>query len=235
MKFAVRVDDLGWIETGKPDRGLSLARRFHAAMQGLPYLGAVIPACLDDEGLAWLASAPAGLTMALHGWDHRLQQGARSEFHGLDLTHCRAVLDRGRRWLAEVTGVGIGHLVLPFNGYESEVADACFYEGIRYVWGGGSHVSAAPGSWPTPPQPYPLGRIAFVPSWAPTYAATLWRMSPENVPLSEALPQLLDAPGRAVLTLHITWEAAKCDDFRGVRWLVDLIGDRAISAEEYLA
>jgi hypothetical protein len=224
MKFGMRVDDLGWQSTGVVDPGLRLAQRFHAAMAGLPYLGGVIPAALDDAGVAWLVSKPTGLTIAIHGWDHGTVDGVRSEFRGKDLGMCRRLIDRGQKLM----GGPYQHFIPPFNSLEPDLPEACYHEGIRYIWG-------APSSWPTPPQPYPLERVTFVPSWERTYAATLWRMGPDDIPLLEMLPRIMDLPGKAVICLHATWEAAKSEDFKGVRWLVDLIGDRVISPDEYLA
>lgn len=236
MKIALRVDDLGWTADEidpapmkAPDIGLRLAQRFHAAMQGLPYLGAVIPACVDSEGAAWLRSQAKGLTVALHGWNHGCRNGVESEFHGMDLEQCRQSIYSGIKVLGETS-----HLVLPFNHYEPELAEACYLEGVRYIWGGGSHDQPSPATWPTPPQPYPLGRVIFVPSWRPLYTATLWRMGPDDESLEHRLLEFIDLPGKAVLTLHITWEAAKSKDFSGVRWLVNQIGDRVITVEQYI-
>jgi len=217
-----------------PDKGLRLAQRFHDAMQGLPYLAGIIPACLDDEGKEWLRSKPVGLMPALHGLDHEGPNGARSEFRGLDAAGCQARIAAARGILAEC-GIETEHLILPFNAWEPELA-SCHDEGICYVWGGGTHNTTAPSRWPISPPPYPLGSLTFVPSWLKTYAATLWQMGADDRPLNTVFPDLLDLPGKAVITLHITWEAAKSEgDFRGVKWLVDLIGDRVISPEEYLS
>jgi hypothetical protein len=228
MKFALRVDDLGWIPTDpkEPDRGLRLTRQFHAAMQGLPYLGGVIPGVLDLDGLTWLQSRPEGLTIAIHGWDHQKVDGVESECRNKSLAECRGMIAAGRILLIGNNGA-VPHFVPPWNAVEPDLPEACHLEGVRYIWG-------APSDWPTPPQPHPMGRVTFVPSWRPTYAATLWRMSAETPPLSETLPELLCQPGRAVICLHLTWEAVKCDDFRGVRWLVDLIRERVITPEEFL-
>jgi hypothetical protein len=230
VNFMIRVDDLGWTPDKEPDAGLDLAKRFHEAMAGLPYLGGIIPAMLDDDALAWLSSKPAGLTIALHGWDHSRVDGVDSEFRGKDLDECREMLYRGQK---RMDGPHF-HLIPPFNSVEPDLPEACYLEAIRYIWGGGRHDRKEPSMWATPPQPYPLGRVTFVPSWIPTYAATLWRMSEECPPLTEKLPRLLDRLGKAVITLHITWESARCDDLEGVRWLVDQIKDRVISPDEFL-
>jgi hypothetical protein len=226
MNYCIRVDDIGWTTEKLPDKGLGLAQRFHAAMQGLPYLGGIIPACLDAEGLAWLASKPIGLTIAQHGYDHRKVDGVASEFRGLNLTGCRERINRGWRLFRD-NRTSTEHMIPPFNAIEPDFPQACALEGIKCIWG-------EPSTWPTPPQPYSIGPIMFVPSWMPLYAATMWRMAAETAPLTETLPQTLSMPGRAVITLHITWEASKSESFNGMRWLVDQIKDRVISPNEFL-
>lgn len=233
MLFTVRVDDIGWIRNRFADPGLILAQRFHESMRGLPYLAAVIPEALDRPGLRWLQSKPEGMTIALHGFNHQpTENGVASEFHECDLDACRQRIGWGLNALRDIK---LRHMVLPFNAYTPPLAEACYLAGITHIWGGGLHDVTIPSNWPTPPQPYSLGRVGFVPSWAPTYAATLWRMGSDDIPLHETLPRIMDLPGKAVMTLHITWEAAKSDDFRGVTWLVEQIRDRAITAQEYLA
>jgi hypothetical protein len=228
LNFCIRVDDFGYLPgTPKPvDKGLQLAQRFHEVMSGLPYIAGVIPACLDADGLKWLATRPIGLQIALHGWDHRMVDGVDSEFRGLDGRGCRDRIASGQQVL---NGIGCltEHFIPPFNAIEPLLPEACYFEGIRYIWG-------APSDWPTPPQPHPMGSLMFVPSWKPLYAASLWQIGNDDRPLSGALQQIFDLPGKAVITLHITWEAAKCADFRGLLWLIDLIGDRVISPAEHL-
>jgi hypothetical protein len=224
MQFVIRCDDFGFLPSTpkQSDVGLRLARRFHEALSGLPYLAGIIPAFVDSGGLTWLSSKPAGLTIALHGWDHSRVDGVDSEFRGKSLEECREMLYRGQKLLNGPHA----HLIPPFNGMEPDLPEACYLEGIKYIWG-------APSSWPTPPQPHGIGRITFVPSWKPLYAATLWQIGRDDSPLNGILPSLLGQPGKAVITLHVTWEAAKCQNFEGVCWLVDLIGDRVISPDEY--
>lgn len=234
MQFVIRVDDLGWISNGDPDPGLQLAQQFHAAMGGIPYLAAVIPAFLDEAGLRWLASTPEGMTVAIHGWNHKRSQNVSSEFHGLDQDSCRARIDRGRRLLRDEAKIEPDHLVLPYNAMEPPIPEACYHEKIGYIWGGGDHCAITPSPWPTPPQPYPLGRVGFVPSWALLYGATRWQMGADDRAIETVLHKLIDWPGKSVLTLHITWEASRGKKFEGVRWLVEQIRDRAITPEEYL-
>lgn len=231
MKFCVRVDDLGWTDQvtavdpiKEPDRGLRYAQFFHAAMSGAPYLGAVIPTALDSDGQAWLWSQPQGLTPAAHGWSHCRVDGVDSEFRNLSLDHIRVRLENARLLIGTVR-----HFVPPFNALEPNLPEAAYLEGTRYIWGAPSH-------WPTPPQPYPVGRLTLVPSWLPTYSVTEGRMSSQMKPLLETLPHLLKFPGQAVITLHIPWELAKTGPtFDGVRRMVALLGNRIISPEEYIS
>lgn len=229
MRFCVRVDDVGWTPEKTADAGLQIAQRFHDAMCGLPYLTGIIPARVDDEGLAWLKSNPQGMTIALHGFEHDSKEEGGSEFAKLSQRECR-----DRLWWGSKIG-STEHLILPYNRYQPELTEACYLEGIKYIWGGANHDAVYPSRWPTPPPPYPLGRVSFVPSWAMAYGATLWKIGVDDVPLKVSLPTIIDLPGKAVLTLHITWEAARSATFDGVKWLVDYLGDRIISAEEYLS
>jgi hypothetical protein len=234
LKFCIRVDDYGWTATDpkQSDKGLRLAQRFHDSLQGLPYIAGVIPLTVDHDGLAWLQSKPTGLTIALHGLKHSHSSGGvASEFHGMDVNQCRQHIAWGRTALQ---GIPIVDMILPFNGYEVDLAEACYLEGIYRIWGGGLHSQTTPSAWPTPPQPYPLGRVTFVPSWAPLYGATQWRMSADTLPLTETLPSVMNSPGKGIITLHITWEASKSADFSGVKWLADKIANWVISPEEYL-
>jgi hypothetical protein len=228
LLFALRLDDAGWnpASEDKIDHGLSLFQRCHGLLQGLPYLAAVIPSCVDADGLAWLQSRPEGMRVAMHGLDHE-----PVEFRGLTMDECRERICQGRRALTEVP---CGDLVLPNNQFEWGLGTACMHEGIRYLWGGGHHTRTDPSDWPTPPQPYPIENVIFVPSWKPTYAAVTGWMRDDIPPLREVLPDLLDWPGKAVLTVHITWEAGLHKDLEGIRWLADEIGSYIIPAAEYL-
>lgn len=236
--IGIRVDDIGWTATEaanppmkQPDTGLRLAQRFHEAMQGRPYLAAIIPAAVDDEGLEWLRSHPQGLIPALHGWDHSVSNGVRNEFHGLSQNDMRVAIDRGRKRL----DLDVVHFVPPFNGCEPELAEACVFEGVKYIWGGASHKEPAPSGWATQPPPYPWGRVTFVPSWRRAYGATRWKMSDDDVPLVSIADELVQMPGRVLVTMHIPWEMAKGgEDFSGVRELVELIGELVVTPEEWL-
>jgi hypothetical protein len=229
MKIAIRCDDIGWTDKAaepmpmkQRDVGFELAQRFHAAMGGVPYLGAIIPSMADGEAVEWLQSKPAGLVPALHGWDHRMREGERSEFAGLSVVAMRDLLDNGRAVIGRTR-----HLVPPFNAMAPGLAEACFHEGVKYVWGG-------PVEWPTPPSPLELEQgTLLIPAWARIYGATNWPQGTCRPLLETCEPSFLDLPGLAVLTLHITWEAARDPDFRGIARLAGRIGPWTISPDEF--
>jgi hypothetical protein len=228
MIFSIRVDDVGWTtEPADPpprkrsDVGLSLARKFHAVMAGLPWLAAVIPSTLDKDGVAWLKSKPAGLVPALHGYDHRMVDGVASEFRGLDYTQCRQRIRAGLSKLSVATE----HFVPPFNALEPDLEMACADEGLTVVWG---DLVATPDL----PRATPYAR--YVPSWSRLYGASRKRMSEIAPILVHEIPPLLGVKGHAVIALHITWEASKDPEFLGVRELVGLIRSNVIHPDEYV-
>lgn len=231
MKFVLRVDDLGWRQNGQKDEGLRLARKMHQILAGMPYVGAIIPAALDEEGRQWLQTRPENLTPAVHGWNHaRAMDGVASEFRLCGPARCRKLIAEGMNAI----GRPIEHLVLPFNAWEHQLGEAAYLEGIRWIWGGGLHDTTSPSDWPTPPQPYSIGRLGFIPSWRPTYGAVLWNMGPGDRPIKENLARVRQLPGKCVLTLHITWEASREKELEGIEWLVKQIANDVISASEFL-
>lgn len=237
MKVCIRVDDIGWTaETAfqqspckQPDRALSLARRFHRAMLGRPYLAGIIPRAVDEAGREWLRTRPVGMTFAQHGTSHRLAADmVRSEYRDMTGSALRDYVAVGHSALGVPTEE-IVDFIPPFNALEPELPDALYLEGFRRIWG-------APSRWSTPPQPQWLGRCLFVPAWMPLYGATLWRMQAADRPLIEVWPEVSTWPGYAVLTLHVPWEAAKdgWTLFDGVRRLVGLLGDAILSPSDWL-
>ena len=246
MRIVVRVDDLGWTADEVPDQypiklpdmGLALAQRFHAAMQGVPYLGALIPATIadDPQAQAWLAAKPVGLTVAMHGWDHTPRNGENSEFMGLTLDECRERLERGQHLVESLTGAYAEHFVAPFNHFGGPLLDALALEGVRYAWGGGTMRSEQPSDWPTqPPIDRSLGVVHFVPSWARLYGSTRWPFGSAPV-LLEELPRVLDYPGTAVLVMHLPWELTRGGpDFEGVAQFAARFGEHIISPAEFVA
>lgn len=226
MRFCVRVDDLGWTPKKELDRGLALARALHEAMGGRPYLGAVIPGILEPAELRWLHSRPAGLTVAVHGWNHsRGRSGGECEFDGMDYRTCRQLLRHG----VELLGRGLQHFVPPFNGLTQALAAACFDEGLDRIWG-------APERGADIPAPVRGQYGWFLPSWLPLYGATMWSMAADRIPVLDTLERLAlaDTPAVAIVTLHLVWEAAFSPDFTGVRELSRRFGELIITPDEYL-
>jgi peptidoglycan/xylan/chitin deacetylase (PgdA/CDA1 family) len=245
MRFLTRVDDIGFsgdaaddFPLKKPDTGLRLARAFHDAMNGVPYLGALIPASVvnDVEAKQWLSSKPDGLTVALHGWDHTTSGGVRHEFHCLTPDQQRARVAAGQALLLDCTGSKTRHYVPPFNAVTCETLDILHAEEIDYVWGGANHDDVSPSRWDTPPPPYPARGTTFIPSWYPLYGATCKRMGEGTVaPLLETIPGMLETPGFAVIVVHIPWEVTSAPLFKGVEALAAMIAPYALSPEGFIA
>lgn len=233
MILAIRVDDFGWTTTPtptppikEPDVGFQLAQRFHEAMSGLPYLAAIIPANLDEAAQSWLDSKPAGLTPAVHGWDHGAERpSSRDEFEGRTIPFIRDQLDRGRRLLGDTR-----HYVPPYNALSGRVIDACFHEGLHVIWGG-------PIDRHTPPEPCTAGGVTLIPAWLPLYGATCGNFSSNNTTLLDVLPRMLATPGHAVLCLHLTWEFSHDQSLDGLRRLCDLLraDDSVVSPDAFVA
>lgn len=230
MKFVIRVDDIGWTAEPaeekplkKPDAGLRHAKRLHEALGGIPWLAGVIPAALDNEGRAWLASRPPGLTVAMHGVTHRRTDGFDSEFRGRTTPDCEGALRRG----IDLLGMKTRHFIPPFNCADPELMLALRATGFEAVWGQYSTMI-------TPPSK--VQGLTFVPSLFDLYSSTLAGMGPGQEPLVGKINQFLAADGYAVITLHVTWELAKCDqgNFQGVRELCRRLEDRVISPDRYL-
>lgn len=230
MKFLIRVDDIGMrpeeapIPPGKKwDHGLKMAMEFDDALDGLPWMAACVPMLCDEDGIARIRSRH-NITVALHGWDHCEVMGARNEFEGLSVDACREKIDKSQKHIGPTK-----FFVPPWNAYTSNFVEAAWHEGIR-------HVFVAPEEWPTPPSPVNMGKgVKFWPAWFPLYGALGWRQSNESCDrILSTIPSLLDHPGRAVLTLHITWEAARDPKFKHVQDLAKMIKDHIVTAEEFV-
>ncbi len=223
MKFCIRVDDLGWNLDKSPDMCLQFARKFHEAMAGVPYLGAVIPYCLDKAGQSWLQSEPTGLTVAMHGFRHEpYMKGEPSEFYGCTLSKCKELIHIASLML----GIETRHFVAPWNHYTDDLHEALAAEGFDLRWMG-------PEAGSVPPLPE-FRHYLRIPAWRRLDGAFRWRMGPEDEPLLEILSELTERPGQAVISLHVTWEGSKGDDFRGVREFVQKYGDAVITPDQYL-
>ena len=229
MRFMIRCDDLGLTPesaetpSGKArDKGLGLARRFHAAMQGVPFLGATIPGEVDAEGVEWIRSRPAGLTVALHGYRHAtLVQ--RNEFLNESSAFIREKIAEAQRRIGPTK-----FYVPPHNQIDAEHIEPLWHEGIRYVFGREQE-------WPTPPSPVEMARgVMFYPAWSTLYGATAWTQGSATEPLLDVLPKIEHAEGKAVMTLHLPWQSAKDPDFLSVRVMAARYGHMFVSAEEFV-
>jgi hypothetical protein len=230
MRFVIRVDDFGWTGDGDPenapikrvDRGFVLAKKFHDAMQGVPYLAGVIPSTADPEAVSWIESKPAGMSVALHGWNHQMREGARNEFEGMGEEGCRALFSSGMKRIGTTR-----HLIPPFNAITEPMVRAAWHEGIRFIWG-------APSNWNTPPSPYEMEKgVVFVPSWKPLYGACGWGQTPGDRALWQAMAELGNGHGIAVVTLHLPWEVARDPEFKWVRYVVETQRRWIMSPEEF--
>lgn len=223
MRLLLRVDDFGLRPDKSTDTALELARAFHEALGGLPYLAGIIPGLIGPEGRAWIRSRPRGLRVALHGWKHRLSAGGvESEFHDLDLDGCRPLLRRGQRLIGPTED-----FIPPWNAAPEYLQAACAAEGLRRIWG-------EPRDDADPPAPERTAHGWYIPAWRPLYGATLWHMGDGRPALVDCLEAAAGRVRRAVVTLHVTWEAVYSPSFWGVARLADRYGPDLVGPEEFL-
>jgi hypothetical protein len=225
MRVCVRVDDFGLRpHTGETDCGLALARKFHKAMRGTPYLAGIIPARLDDAGRTWLISKPSGMTVAMHGIAHeKVSPQAESEFAFRARRECSSMVRLGKTLL----GVPTRYFIAPFNHYGDHLHGVLAENGIDAHW-----VGPTSERFPRPMQQTSGYSLIF--AWKPLYGCLLWPSGSPNAALCESLPALMGLEGKAVLTLHSTWEAARGERFEGIEWLVERYRDSVMSPEEFL-
>jgi glycosyltransferase involved in cell wall biosynthesis len=243
-RFLVRVDEFphyqAWDEPGR--FGADGFRRFHDILTaaGVPYLVAVTPRVsrhpLDAAGTAWRGLQDEevamlhevrrdGVTLALHGRDHRTRHASprrRSELTGLDAAATAALLDGA---LDELAAVGLDRpevFVPPYNRFA-----AAQYRILAERFGvvcSGPETLATMGFHPTPQW---RGGALFLPSYWPLYGHAR-----EVAPAARAL-----IDGRravwAPITLHWGWEAD--DGWADLEALVRAIAPAAASWDALLA
>jgi hypothetical protein len=226
MDICLRVDDIGL----KPhnyeevDEGLEIARRFHEAMSGAPYIAGIIPTRVDRDGLSWLRSKPTGMTQAIHGYRHAMgMKGEESEFEGMGPGLCIWTLERALKILTMASD-----FIPPRNALTDILIDACFRQGMIRIWG-------APEMGSDPPKPKALEHGHVIGSWYPLYGYLDCYVPDGRAPISATLDAIADRPGAAVAVLHITWEASACPSLDSVRRFVDRHGASLITPEAYLA
>jgi hypothetical protein len=221
VKLCLRVDDLGLLPDKRPDVALELARRFHEAMRGFPYLAGIVPGWLNHEARLWLRSRPAGMTPAVHGWKHLPSaNGVESEFHDFEYWHCRRLVREAKL----IIGEPVIDFIPPWNALPELLAMACCDEGLERVWG-------SPLQELAPPAMTEYGWR--IPAWFPGYCATAYRISDSRPSLIDVLGMVQDDQVLPV-TLHITWEASFSPTFDGVRRFIDQFGLCLISPDEFM-
>jgi peptidoglycan/xylan/chitin deacetylase (PgdA/CDA1 family) len=217
-RFLVRVDEFphyqAWDEPAR--YGTDAFQRFHAILTeaGVPYCIAVPPRvsrrpldpqqtasrALDDGEVETLQTLERdGVTLALHGRDHRTRHASarrRSELSGLDPTRTAELLDTA---LAELAATGVGRpdiFVAPYNRF-----DAAQYAALAARFAvvcSGPETLATMGFHVTPQW---RAAALFLPSYAPLYGHAR--------EVRRGVDAIVDAQ-RAVwapITLHWGWEA----------------------------
>jgi glycosyltransferase involved in cell wall biosynthesis len=242
-RFLVRVDEfphyLAWDE---PERfGTGAFERFHTILtdRGVPYCIAVTPRVsrhpLDPHGREWrpwddderamLARLERdGVTLALHGRDHRTRHASprrRSELTGLGEAATAELLDGALDELSAVTERAPEVFVPPYNRFAAEQY-ALLAARFPIVCSGPETV-ATMGFHATPQW---RGGALFLPSYWPLYGHA-----------REVLPaarDLIDARRGvwAPITLHWGWEAD--DGWTELEELVELIAPATAHWDELL-
>jgi hypothetical protein len=218
-----------------------MSRRFHDVMAAarLPHLMAVLPQLTHAPLTAGSSGGRAlgateiellrrmrgdGVTFAQHGNTHRTRFDSprrRSELCGLDDAQTEALLEDGRRRLADAGVEGPRVFVPPFNRFDARQYP--LLAGRFDVVCGGPESVALMGF-----QGGPLwrGDAVYLPCYAPLYADAR-----TVLPVAERLIEL--APGTWIpIVLHTSWEQG--DDFRALARLAERIVPYTSSWEELL-
>jgi hypothetical protein len=241
-RFLVRVDEFPYYTYYDRPEDIDMSRRFHDVMAAarLPHLMAVLPQLTHapltpgSSGGRALGSGEIellrrmrgdGVTFAQHGNTHRTRFDSprrRSELGGLDDAQTEALLEDGRRRLADAGVEGPRVLVPPFNRFDARQYP--LLAGRFDVVCGGPESVALMGF-----QGGPLwrGGAVYLPCYAPLYADAR-----TVLPAAERLIEL--APGTWIpIVLHTSWEQG--DDFRALARLAERIVPYTASWEELLA
>lgn len=224
MNFSVIIDDFGWTTKATPgpdgvkypDTKLEIGKRIHDAMSGLPYVAAVIPGALDRDGIRWIESKPAGLTIALHGWDHIPVKGMRNEYYEQSVETIREKLNAGLDVIGRTP-----YTVPPWNATTDQFLVACGQVGLRYIFT--THEQA------DSPAPFKRGDVWVVPRWRDTYGMA--RHGKDD--LIRRVEDLAAIPGSAILTLHANWEFAVDQSLKNVKALAAALKGRCVTIQEY--
>jgi Uncharacterized protein conserved in bacteria (DUF2334) len=241
-RFLVRVDEFPYYTTfdDPQEHGVEMSRRFHAVMaeEGVPHLMSIVPQLthlplmpdahggrpLGDVELELMGQMRRdNVTFAQHGTSHRTRLAhprRRSELCGLAPDRADALLEDGRRRLAEI-GIEPRVFVPPFNRF-----DATQYPMLarRFdVICGGPESVALLGFHGGPLW---RGDAVYLPCYAPLYA--------DAATVSVAVDQIIEsAPGTWVpIVLHTAWELA--DGFAALRRLAKRIAQYAVNWGDFL-
>jgi hypothetical protein len=241
-RFLIRVDEFPYYTAfDQPDqRDIEMSRRFHEVMarNGVPHLMSILPQLthapleVGSSGGRPLGDVEIELieqmrredvTFAQHGATHRTRFQSprrRSEFCGLAPAQVDAILEDGRRRLAEI-GVHTRVFVPPFNRF-----DAAHYAVLaaRFeVIGGGPESVPLMGF-----HGGPLWRddAVYLPCYEPLYANAR-----TILPVVERLIER--APGTWIpIVLHTSWEQE--DEFRSLERLASRIAPFAERWDDFL-
>lgn len=131
----IRVDDVGWTYSKKPDFGMENYSKFHKLFKerNLPYCPAVIPGICDNEMIAWMKqNFYEDVSTFIHGWIHKniTRHTTASEFGGLSFVKQKEIIYWGIETLKSLNPVGF---VAPFNAYNDTTIKACAYWGLKYL------------------------------------------------------------------------------------------------------
>jgi peptidoglycan/xylan/chitin deacetylase (PgdA/CDA1 family) len=243
-RFLVRVDEFPHYRAlDQPGRyGTERFARFHELMaaHGVPYLIAALPALaasplnpaagggrpLDAGETAMLARLPAdGVTLALHGFDHRTRRrhpSRHSEISGLGPSALRARLDAGEAVLAALGAPRPRVFVPPFNRFDAEQYPLL---AKRYdVVCGGPETVRSLGFARTPQW---RGEAVYLPAYPPLYglAATV-------------LPgarRLIDERRALWVPVVLHWGPEADRGFEDLRRLAELLAPHAARWDDFLA
>lgn len=241
-RFLVRVDEFPHYLAGdEPERyGLESSRAFHGALAsgGVPYLMAIVPRVperpldprasgdrpLTDAERSFLGELRRdGVTLALHGYNHRTRfehPRKRSELCGLSAAELNELLDRA---LAELAADGVEPRVFvpPYNRF-----DAAQYDVLAARF---DVVCGGPESVPLMgfhPGPQWRGDAVYLPSYPPLYGTA-----------EECLPMIAELVERqanvwAPVVLHPGWETGPTSALAA---FADEIAPYAANWDDFLA
>lgn len=241
-RFLVRVDEFPhYLAADEPKRfGLESSRAFHSVLAGaqVPYLMAIVPRVpnrpLDPEATGDRPLTDAerdflreldrdGVTLALHGYNHRTRYAKprrHSELCGLANADVERLLDRA---LAELAPAGVRPRVFvpPYNRF-----DAAQYEVLAARF---DVVCGGPESVPLlgfHPGPQWRGDAVYLPCYPPLYGTA-----------EECLPVIADLVRREVgvwtpIVLHPGWETGPTS---GLERFASEVAPYATSWDDFLA